>query len=256
MDYKNPFDYDGKVTLITGAGGSIGRELAIAFAECGSSVVAVGRTYETLSETVSLLKKTQNQEHLAVTCDISSTNEIRDLVTSVYRKYGRVDHLLNHAGMNIRKPSLDFTEKDWERVESINLKGHFFLAQAVGKIMIEQGGGRIVSTASVSSKRGHKNLAIYAATKGGVSQLVKVLAHEWALNGVTVNAIAPGYVRTNQTKSLLEDKERYSKMVELIPMKRFGELHEIAGVALFLCSDLASYITGQVLYIDGGRTID
>lgn len=255
IDYKNAFDFSGKVALVTGAGGSIGREIAKGFALCGANVVVADVILERANETLKELELVENG-HIAVKCDVTDISSINMLVETTCDKFGRIDFLSNHAGLNIRKPAVDFSEEDWDTVCNINLKGNFFVAQAVGKKMIERNYGKIVNTASVSAKRGHPNLAVYAATKGGISQLTKVLANEWAKNGINVNAIGPGYVRTNQTASLLADEERYNKMISLIPMGRFGEISDMVGTVLFLCSDTASYITGQTIYVEGGRTID
>ena len=255
VSFRDALNFNGKVALVTGAGGSIGREIAKGFASCGASVVVADIIEERAEETVSLLEQVEGK-HLAIQVDVADITSINNMVEKVCNIYGGIDFLSNHAGLNIRKPAVEFTEEDWYKVCDVNLKGSFFVAQIVGKKMIEKGYGKIVTTASVSAKRGHKNLAIYAATKGGVAQYTKVFAHEWAKYGVNVNAIGPGYVRTNQTASLLADKERYDKMIELIPAGRFGEMFDMVGTILFLCSDISSYITGQTIYVDGGRTLD
>ena len=255
MNYKNALNYEGKVVLITGGGGSIGSAMVKGFAECGATVVAIGLDYEEVEKVIADLGELK-RDSMPLELDVTDVDAVNKQVDFIYEKYGRIDVLMNHAGMNIRKPVIEFSEAEWDKINSVNLKGIFFMAQAVGKKMIQQGFGSIVNTASVSAVRGHCNLAPYAATKGGIVQLTKVMAHEWAPYGIRVNAIGPGYVRTNQTANLLNDPVKYNELLSKIPMGRFGEVEEMVGPALFLCSDLASYITGQALYIEGGRLID
>jgi NAD(P)-dependent dehydrogenase (short-subunit alcohol dehydrogenase family) len=206
-------------------------------------------------ETVSLLDAVEGG-HIAVELDVTDAKSVNNMVQQVTERYGKIDFLSNHAGLNIRKPAVEFTEQEWDKVCDCNLKGIFLVAQAVGRQMLRQKFGRIVNTASVSAARGHKNLAVYAATKGGIAQLTKVLAHEWALEGITVNAIGPGYVKTNQTAALLSDPVKMAELQSKVPMGRLGEMEEMVGPILFLCSPLASYITGTTLYVEGGRLID
>ena len=255
MNYKETMNYEGKVVLITGAGGSIGSGLVKGFAECGATVVAIDLKYEYAEKVIESLGE-HKKDSMAVALDVTNATEVNKTIDEIFNKYGRIDVLMNHAGMNIRKPATDFTEDEWDMINNTNLKGIFLMAQAVGKKMIQQSFGSIVNTASVSAARGHCNLAPYAATKGGIVQLTKVLAHEWAPYGIRVNAIGPGYVKTNQTANLLNDPVKYNELISKIPMGRFGEVEEMVGPALFLCSDLASYITGHALYIEGGRLID
>ena len=255
MDYRNALNYEGKVVLVTGGGGSIGAAMVKGFAECGATVVAIGIDYDEVEKVITDLGELK-RDSMPLLLDVTDVEAVNKQVDFIFEKYGRIDVLMNHAGMNIRKPVVEFTEAEWDKINSVNLKGIFFMAQAVGKKMIQQGFGSIVNTASVSAARGHCNLAPYAATKGGIVQLTKVMAHEWAPYGIRVNAIGPGYVMTNQTRHYLDDPVKYSELVSKIPMGRFGTVEEMVGPALFLCSDLAGYITGHALYIEGGRLID
>ena len=255
MDYRNALNYEGKVVLVTGGGGSIGAAMVKGFAECGATVVAIGIDYDEVEKVITDLGELK-RDSMPLLLDVTDVEAVNKQVDFIFEKFGRIDVLMNHAGMNIRKPVAEFTEAEWDKINSVNLKGIFFMAQAVGKKMIQQGFGSIVNTASVSAARGHCNLAPYAATKGGIVQLTKVMAHEWAPYGIRVNAIGPGYVMTNQTRHYLDDPKKYSELVSKIPMGRFGEVEEMVGPALFLCSDLAGYITGHALYIEGGRLID
>lgn len=255
MNYRNALNYEGKVVLITGAGGGIGAGFVKGFAECGATVVAIGRDYTKIDKVISDLGDLK-RDSMAISIDVTDAEAVKKQVDVIYEKYGKIDVLMNHAGMNIRKPAVEFSEEEWNKISDTNLKGIFLMAQAVGKKMIQQGFGSIVNTASVSAARGHCNLAPYAATKGGIVQLTKVLAHEWAPYGIRVNSIGPGYVMTNQTQNLLNDPVKYNELISKIPMARFGKVEEMVGPALFLCSELAGYITGHTLYIEGGRLID
>ncbi len=255
MNYKESLDFRGKTVMITGAGGSIGSGMVKGFAQCGATIIACDIRFEAAKQAIDELGDGRGNS-IPLELDVTDCEDIRKKTDYVFEKFGRIDFLINHAGLNIRKPAVEFTEAEWSKIVDTNMKGVFFVAQAVGAKMIEQGCGSIVNTASVSAARGHKNLAIYAATKGGISQITKVLAHEWASYGIRVNAIGPGYVLTNQTENYLDDKDKYQELVSKVPMGRCGKIEEIVGPTLFLCSDLAGYITGQTLFIEGGRLID
>lgn len=255
MEYKNAFNFKNKTILITGGGGGIGREFARAFTECGG-ITLIADLFLKKAKKVS-----DEMIHLGgisfpIQADISNIESIQVMIKKVLEKFGKIDVLLNHAGVDIRKAAIEFTEEDWDKIMNVNLKGAFFMAQEVGKQMIRQKKGKIINTASVSSVRGHPNLAIYSASKGGIIQLTKVLANEWAQYHINVNALGPGYVLTSQTRSLLDDKERYYSVLSKIPLGRLGVPADMAGTALFLASELSNYITGQVIYIEGGRLID
>jgi len=254
MVARDYFDFKEQVIIITGAGGSIGSAFARGFSECGASIVAADIKLEKAREVKdSLPGKT---EHLAIVVDVTSLESIVGMVEKVMERYGRIDVLLNHAGINIHKPALDYLEEDWNRIVDTNLKGMFFVAQKVGQVMVAQKKGRIINTASVSSVRGHPNLSAYAVTKGGILQLTKVLAIEWAPYNVLVNAIGPGYIDTEQTHQYLQNPHVYDSIVSKIPMNKVGEPKDLVGPALFLASTAANYITGQTLFVEGGRLID
>ena len=255
MDYKNLFDFRGKRVLVTGGTGTLGAEFAYAFASCGADVVISGRDELKASE---VLKKCCRHKAVYdfVKCDLSDIASIESMVIDARRILGGLDILCNHAGFSIRRPALECTENDWDRLMEIDLKAPFFTACEAARSMKASGGGMIINTASVSSARGHKELSIYAAAKGGISQMTKVLAHEWASYGIRVNAVAPGYIPTAQTADRLDDKVKKNELLSKIPLGRFGKPEEVAAVVLFLASPGSSYITGQTIFVEGGRMID
>jgi len=249
------FDWTGKNVIVTGAGGSIGSTLAHAFAYYQANVVLVDKDAESM-QNISRMITDLGQKCLTYAIDITDEQQVIEMVGEVSEKLGSIDILLNHAGMNIRKPAIDFAMEDFDKVISVNLRGLFMMAREVGKVMVQQRSGKIINTASVSSVRGHQNLAAYAASKGGVQQLTKVLAHEWAPFGVTVNAVGPGYMYTKQTQGFLANETARQSILSKIPMGRIGEPADVVGAYLFLASPAADYITGQTLFVDGGRLID
>ncbi|RKO65496.1 SDR family NAD(P)-dependent oxidoreductase [Desulfofundulus salinus] len=254
-DYKSLFNLAGKIALITGAAGSIGREFAAALAQNGVSLALL----DVRQEKLEMLKRELSGYQVRVEifpCNLKNTREIKESVAKVVESFGRIDILLNHAGLNIRKPALEYSEEDWHSIVDVNAKGAFFMAQQVGRYMVEQKRGKIINTASVSSVRGHPNLCIYAMTKGAVAQMTKVLANEWARYNINVNAIAPGYIVTEQTEEYLKDEKVYAGILSKIPMGRIGRPVDLVGTMLFLSSPASDYLTGQTILIDGGRTID
>jgi NAD(P)-dependent dehydrogenase (short-subunit alcohol dehydrogenase family) len=255
MSYQNFFDFKGKVVLVTGGGGSIGSEFGRAFAECGAKVVLADLDKEA-SDEIAMSLQNEGMEVFSKYLNLLDIQSIKNLVNAVVNKHKKIDILCNHAGFNIRKPAIEYTEEEWDKLVGVNLKGLFFTATEVGKEMIKNKSGKIINTASVSATRGHKNLSIYAATKGGIVQLTKVLAHEWAEYGIQVNAIGPGYVLTKQTRQYLSNPEVRKKLLSQIPAGRYGEVSDIASAVLFLASSASDYVTGHTLYIEGGRLID
>ena len=255
MDYKNLFDFKGKKVLVTGGTGTLGAEFACAFAECGADVVISGRDFQRAEEVLKRCRPYGNTYEF-IKCDLSDVSMTAEMVKQTSVVLGGIDILCNHAGFSIRKPASECTEEDWDRLIGIDLKAPFFTACEAAKIIKENKWGRIINTASVSSARGHKNLSIYASAKGGISQMTKVLANEWAEEGITVNAVAPGYVPSAQTSDLIKDEMKKKELLAKIPLGRFGKPEEIAAAILFLASPGGSYITGQTIYIEGGRLID
>ncbi len=250
-------DYTGQLVLITGGAGGIGRASAEAFLASGARrVVLLDAEAAPLDAAVKELDGSYAGRVRGEVTDIADVAGTRAVIDGVLKDEPSVDVLCNVAGVNRRKPAVELTEADWDFVLGVNLRGLFFVTQAVGRRMIAQGRGAVVSMASVSSVRGHPRLAAYAASKGGVAQLTRVLAHEWAAHGVRVNAVAPGYLETGLTRSYLSDPAVRESIRSKIPLGRIGSAGDVVGAILFLASNLAAYITGDILFVDGGRTVD
>lgn len=255
VDYKEIFNYRGKNVLITGGTGTMGAEFARAFASCGANVLIADVVEKGSAEIIADCEKAGGRADFLET-NLRNLDGVFSMVSSAVEMLGGIDIFCNHAGINIRKPALECTPDDWDKVMDINLKSAFFAAQAVGRHMIENNPGKIINTISDSCERGHKNLVLYACSKGGMRMMTKVLAHEWAEYGINVNGIAPGYVRTQLTEKLLADEETYSRIISRIPMNRFADAQDVAALVLYLASPLASYVTGQTIFIEGGMHLD
>src|SRR5438105_3608499 len=244
------FSLDGKVALVTGAGTGLGAAIAKGLASSGADVICHDRggSGREISEQIRAL----GRRSVSMTADLSDRAAQDKLVADAAGAFGRIDILVNNAGMIRRAPAVDYTDDDWDLVMEVNLSAPFRLARKVGKLMLEQGSGRIVNVASLLSFQGGILVPAYAASKGGVAQFTKALANEWASQGVNVNAIAPGYIATNNTAALRADPTRSRQILERIPAGRWGEPDDIAGAAVFLSSEAARYVTGHVLLVDGG----
>ena len=248
------FDLGGKVAIVTGAGRGIGRALALGLARHGADVVAVSRTLPQVESVVSEIAAL-GRKGIALKVDTSSKADVDRMVAKTLEGWGRVDVLVNNAGIDIIKPAVDYTEAEWDQVIDINLKGYFLCAQAAGREMIRQGRGSILMNSSIAGSIGVGWLVPYASAKGGVNQLTRTLAVEWARHGVRVNAFAPAYfenVMQGAEQIHNEEKERHIR--EWTPMGRRGKMDELVGPAVFLASDASSYVTGHVLMVDGGWT--
>ncbi|MGR3320331.1 MAG: 2-dehydro-3-deoxy-D-gluconate 5-dehydrogenase KduD [Pseudooceanicola sp.] len=240
------FELTDRVAIVTGANTGIGQAIAVGLSGLGARVALVGRS--SMDET----RARMTGDCLEVTADLSTTDAIPDVVAQVLEWGGRIDVLVNNAGIIRRADAIDFTEDDWDAVMDVNLKSVFFLSQAVARHMLPRGSGKIINIASLLSFQGGIRVPSYTASKSGVAGLTRLLACEWAGQGVNVNAVAPGYIATNNTEALRADPERDTAIRERIPAGDWGQPEQIAGAVAFLASDAAEYVHGTVLPVDGG----
>jgi len=249
----NPFDLTDKVAVVTGASRGLGQYLARALARAGANLVITSRDPDTL-EAFRKEIETLGRDALPVALDLGDPESIAALVPAALARYKKVDILVNNAGCNVRKPALEITWDDWNLVLDTNLRGTFFVAQAVARHMVERKYGRMINIGSVTSVFGYAGLAPYCASRGGVKQLTMSLADDWGPHGITVNCLAPGWFKTAQNAVMYEDKEWVSYLCERIPLKRPGQPTDREGAIVFLASDASGYITGTTLLVDGGIT--
>ena len=251
----NPFDLTGKVAMVTGSRTGLGQAIAIALSQAGASIVGVDRG--PADETRTAIEA-QGGVFLPVTADLAATAPLPAIVQSALDRFGVLDILVNNAGIIRRADALDFTEEDWDAVVDVNLKSAFFLAQAAARAMLapradgKPAGGKIINIASMLSFQGGIRVASYTSSKSGLMGLTKLLACEWAAKGINVNAIAPGYMATNNTAALRADAERNAQILGRIPAERWGMPADLGGAAVFLASDAAAYVHGITIPVDGG----
>ncbi len=244
-----PFDLSGKVAVVTGANTGIGQGIALALAAAGADVAAVGRT--PAEDTATQIRALGRRAEL-VSADLSTIEPVGRVVEETLERLGRLDILVNNAGIIRRADSLDFTEDDWDAVIDTNLKSVFFLCQAAARHMVGADGGKIVNIASMLTFQGGIRVPSYTAAKSGIGGLTKILANEWAGRGINVNAIAPGYIATNNTAALQADESRNRQILERIPAGRWGRPDDLGGAAVFLASSASDYVNGHILAVDGG----
>lgn len=253
MSQNQPrFSLQGKVSLVTGGGRGLGRGIALALAEAGSDLLIAARSGEQLARTAEAIACQSDVRVETAPVDLTEEGAPAALAAETLRRFGRLDVLVNNAGMNVRKPFLDMTPEDYDRVMDLNLKALYFTSQEAAREMIARGGGKIINLASLTSVMGIADTSAYGASKGGVLSLTKALAVELAPAGVTVNAVAPGYVRTEMTEAAFQDQDRYAWMLSRIPLGRTAEPRDIAGAVVFLACPAGDYLNGEVIYIDGG----
>lgn len=244
------FKLESRVALVTGASTGLGQAIAIALAEAGADVGCHGNTHAP-DETCGEVTKTGRQA-LELTGNLSDNQTPRRLIEQTISHFGQLDILVNNAGTIRRAPATEYSEDDWATVIAVNLSSVFRMSQLAGRHMVQQGRGKILNIASLLSFQGGITVPAYAASKGGVAQLTKALANEWASKNINVNAIAPGYMRTENTRALQADETRNRQILERIPAGRWGEPTDLVGAAVFLCSAASDYINGHVLLVDGG----
>lgn len=245
----NPFDLTGRVAVVTGANTGIGQGIALALAAAGADIAAVGRS--PAEETVEKARALGRRAEI-ISADLSSIEPVGRVVDEAVDKLGGLDILVNNAGIIRRNDSLDFTEEDWDAVIDTNLKSVFFLCQAAARHMVANGGGKIINIASMLTFQGGIRVPSYTASKSGIGGITKLLANEWAGKGVNVNAIAPGYIATNNTAALQADPDRNRSILDRIPAGRWGSADDMGGAAVFLASSASDYVQGHILAVDGG----
>lgn len=246
---------DGRVALVTGGGRGLGLGMALALAHAGADIALAARTPHELEEAAALVQAVGRQA-LVLATDVSDTSAVRGMVNRAADHFGRLDILVNAAGINIRQPVDQFTEADWDRIMAINLKGAFFACQEAAKVMRRQGKGKIINVGSIAFEIIVPNVALYAISKGGMRQMTRSLAVEWARDNILVNAIAPGRFWTQMTDAVFSKPDLYESAVAPIPLGRPGVAADLAGATILLASDASDYITGQTIAVDGGWLVN
>lgn len=252
MAILESFRLDGKVALVTGSNRGLGMAMALGLAEAGADIV--GLDYSDNFTEVKAAVEARSRRYHFIQCDLrqASVADLGKVVGEVVSVMGRLDILVNNAGIIRRAPAVDFTETDWDDVIQVNLKAAFFLSQAAGRVMLKQGSGKIVNIASMLSFQGGILVPSYTASKSGIAGITRLLANEWSNQGINVNAIAPGYMSTDNTAALRADPNRSQSILARIPAGRWGEPSDLQGAVVFLCSQAANYLHGVILPVDGG----
>jgi 2-deoxy-D-gluconate 3-dehydrogenase len=246
---KNPFSLEGKVALVTGANTGLGQGIAVALAQAGADIAVAGFVPPT--ETEAMIKKI-GRKFVNIDANLMTIEPVRRIVEETVKGLGGLDILVNNAGMIRRADSVEFSEKDWDDVINVNLKSLFFMSQAAGKHMIAKGAGKIINICSMLSFQGGIRVPSYTASKSGAAGITRLLANEWASKGLNVNAIAPGYMATDNTQQLRQDEERSKAILDRIPAGRWGVPADVGGTAVFLSSSASDYLNGAVIPVDGG----
>jgi 2-deoxy-D-gluconate 3-dehydrogenase len=246
------FKLDGKTALVTGARRGIGKAMALALAEAGADIVGVSASLEAQGSSLEREVIARGRTFHGYACDFGDRKALYAFIEQVKRDVPVIDILVNNAGTILRKPAAEHPDEYWDRIIEVNLNSQFVLSREIGKDMVKRGSGKIIFTASLLTFQGGITVPGYAAAKGGIGQLTKALANEWAPAGVQVNAIAPGYISTDNTEALRKDPVRNPAILSRIPAGRWGEPHDFAGAVVFLASAASDYVSGTVLTVDGG----
>ncbi len=252
MSILDKFRLDGKVALVTGCKRGLGRAMAVGLAEAGADIVGVSLTLEEVGSEVGQQVEALGRKFRGYRYDFSDRSATYEFLARVKAEHPVIDILVGNAGTIMRSPAAEYSDEDWDKTIEVNLNSHFVLSREIGKDMIERGSGKIVFTASVLAFQGGILIPSYAASKGGIAQLTKALANEWAKYGVNVNAIAPGYIETDLTEALRNDPVRSEAILGRIPAGRWGRGEDLKGLVVFLASPASDYVNGAVLNIDGG----
>jgi NAD(P)-dependent dehydrogenase (short-subunit alcohol dehydrogenase family) len=248
---STPFELSGKVAIVTGASRGLGQYFSRALARAGADLVITARDAASLAPFQKEIEAL-GRKALPLALDVRNYDSIQAMVERAIAHYGKIEILVNNAGCNVRKPALEVTWDDWNLILDTNLRGAFFVAQAVARHMVPRKYGRIINIGSVTCVAGYAGLGPYGASRGGVKQLTMSLADDWGPHGITVNCLAPGWFKTNQNAVMYEDQEWVAYLCDRIPLKRPGQPHDLDGSVVFLASDASAYVTGQTLLVDGG----
>jgi 2-dehydro-3-deoxy-D-gluconate 5-dehydrogenase len=252
MNVLDKFRLDGKVALVTGCKRGIGKAMAVALAEAGADILGVSASLEKSGSDVEKAVKALGRNFKAYTCDFSDRTSLYAFIKEVKNENPVIDILVNNAGTILRTPAAEHPDEMWDKVVEVNQNAQFILTREIGKEMIARGSGKVVFTASLLTFQGGITVPGYAASKGAIGQLTMAFANEWASKGVNVNAIAPGYISTDNTEALRADADRSTSILSRIPAGRWGEPEDFAGPIVFLCSEAAAYMSGSIMLVDGG----
>jgi len=252
MSVLNSFDLKGKLAIVTGCKRGIGKAMAEGLAEAGADIIGVSASLELQDSVVEKSVQALGRKFYAYQCDFSNRDDLYTFITKVKEEHGVIDILFNNAGNILRKPAAEHPDEYWDEIIEINQNSQFILTREIGKEMVARGSGKIVFTASLLSFQGGINVPGYAASKGAIASLTKAFANEWASKGVNVNAIAPGYIATDNTEALRNDTNRSASILDRIPAGRWGQPGDFKGPAVFLASAASDYVHGTILTVDGG----
>ncbi len=252
MGILDTFRLDGKIALVTGCKRGIGRAMALGLAQAGADIVGVSASLEIQNSEIETEIRALGRDFTAYRCDFADRGALRDFAAQVKRDFPRIDILVNNAGTILRQPAVQHSDEYWDKVIETNLSAQFILTREIGRDMVERGSGKVIFTASLLTFQGGINVPGYAASKGGIGQLTMAFANEWAGRGVNVNAIAPGYINTDNTQALRSDPARSEQIMARIPAGRWGETEDFQGAVVYLASDASAYVHGTILVVDGG----